>query len=62
MSESDLLSSEQIDVLDGLENGQEVDTIMQCDSVKRDFNEANIDDPVSKLFFNNFLKHLKIKS
>lgn len=49
MSESDLLSSEQIDGLDGLENGQEGDSIMQCDGVKRDFNEANIDDPVSGL-------------
>jgi hypothetical protein len=47
MSESDLLSNEQIDGLDGLENGQDGDSIMQCDGVKRDFNETNIDDPVS---------------
>ncbi|XP_058791482.1 polyadenylate-binding protein 2 isoform X2 [Phymastichus coffea] len=45
MSESDLLSNEQIDGLDGLENGQDSDSIMQCDGIKRDFNEANIDDP-----------------
>lgn len=50
MSESDLLRDEQIDGLDGLENGQDSDTIMQCDSVKRDFNEANIDDPVCIFF------------
>lgn len=56
MSESDLLSNEQIDGLDGLENGQDGDTIMQCDGVKRDFNEANIDDPVRYLKINIFLK------
>ncbi|XP_031788379.1 polyadenylate-binding protein 2 isoform X3 [Nasonia vitripennis] len=45
MSESDLLSNEQIDGLDGLENGQDGDSIMQCDGVKRDLNDANVDDP-----------------
>lgn len=50
MSESDLLSNEQIDGLDGLENGQDGDSIMQCDGIKRDFNEAN-DDPVSFFFY-----------
>lgn len=47
MSESDLLAADQIDGLDGLENGQDGDSIMQSDDVKREFNEANIDDPVS---------------
>lgn len=51
MSESDLLREEQIDGFDGLENGQDSDIIMQCDNVKRDFNEANIDDLVSIVFF-----------
>lgn len=46
MSESDILSSEQIDGLDGFENGQDGDAIMQ-DGVKREFGEQNIDDPVS---------------
>ena len=64
MSESDLLSQEQIDGLDGLENGQDGDSIMQCDGVKRDFSEANIDDPVSSVhkFFcllGSFLIRLK---
>ncbi|XP_015121746.1 polyadenylate-binding protein 2-B isoform X1 [Diachasma alloeum] len=45
MSESDLLASDQIDGLDGLENGQDGDSIMQSDCVKREFNESNIDDP-----------------
>ncbi|KOX81159.1 Polyadenylate-binding protein 2 [Melipona quadrifasciata] len=45
MSESDLLAADHIDGLDGLENGQDGDAIMQCDSVKRELNEANIDDP-----------------
>ncbi|XP_015591516.1 polyadenylate-binding protein 2-B isoform X1 [Cephus cinctus] len=45
MSESDLLATDQIDGLDGLENGQDGDSVMQCDSVKREFSEANIDDP-----------------
>lgn len=47
MSESDLLASDHIDGLDGLENGQDGDTIMQCDGAKRDLGEANVDDPVS---------------
>lgn len=46
MSESDLLATDHIDGLDGLENGQDGDAIMQCDGVKRELNEANIDDPV----------------
>lgn len=46
MSESDLLAADHIDGLDGLENGQDGDAIMQCDGVKRELNEANIDDPV----------------
>ncbi|XP_053972039.1 polyadenylate-binding protein 2-B-like [Hylaeus anthracinus] len=45
MSESDLLATDHIDGLDGLENGQDGDAIMQCDGVKRELNEANIDDP-----------------
>ncbi|KYN09956.1 Polyadenylate-binding protein 2 [Trachymyrmex cornetzi] len=45
MSESDLLAGDHIDGLDGLENGQDGDTIMQCDGVKRDLGEANVDDP-----------------
>lgn len=47
MSESDLLSNEQLDGLDGLENGQDGDALMHNDCVRRDFTEANIDDPVS---------------
>lgn len=47
MSESDLLAADHIDGLDGLENGQDGDAIMQCDGVKRELNEANIDDPVA---------------
>ena len=47
MSESDLLSREQIDSFDGLENGQDSDSMMQCDGIKRDYSESNIDDPVS---------------
>lgn len=47
MSESDLLASDHIDGLDGLENGQDGDAIMQCDGVKREIGEANVDDPVS---------------
>ncbi|KAL7288754.1 polyadenylate-binding protein 2 [Trichogramma pretiosum] len=43
MSESDLLANDQIDGLDGLENGQEVES-MNCDPVKRSFGESN-DDP-----------------
>lgn len=50
MSESDLLATDHIDGLDGLENGQDGDAIMQCDGVKRELNEANIDDPVLCLF------------
>lgn len=50
MSESDLLASDHIDGLDGLENGQDGDAIMQCDGVKRELNEANIDDPVSNRY------------
>lgn len=50
MSESDLLASDQIDGLDGLENGQDGDSIMQSDGVKREFNESNIDDPVSSSY------------
>lgn len=49
MSESDLLAADHIDGLDGLENGQDGDAIMQCDNVKRELNEANIDDPVACL-------------
>lgn len=45
MSESDLLAGDNIDGLDGLENGQDGDTVMQCDGVKRDLGEANVDDP-----------------
>ncbi|KAG7188106.1 hypothetical protein KM043_015955 [Ampulex compressa] len=45
MSESDLLTNDHIDGLDGLENGQDGDAIMQCDGVKRELSEANIDDP-----------------
>ncbi|XP_043464942.1 polyadenylate-binding protein 2-B-like [Leptopilina heterotoma] len=45
MSESDLLSHEQIDGLDGLENGQDGDALMHNDNIRRDFTEANIDDP-----------------
>ncbi|KYM94359.1 Polyadenylate-binding protein 2 [Cyphomyrmex costatus] len=45
MSESDLLAGDHIDGLDGLENGQDGDTIMQCDGVKRELGEANVDDP-----------------
>lgn len=56
MSESDLLASDHIDGLDGLENGQDGDTIMQCDGVKRDLGEANVDDPVSK-YNTNFTLH-----
>lgn len=44
MSESDLLSHEQIDGLDGLENGQDGDALMHNDNIRRDFTEANIDD------------------
>lgn len=51
MSESDLLASDHIDGLDGLENGQDGDAIMQCDGVKRELGEANIDDPVSNRHF-----------
>lgn len=51
MSESDLLASDHIDGLDGLENGQDGDAIMQCDGVKREINEANVDDPVSHDLF-----------
>lgn len=50
MSESDLLAADHIDGLDGLENGQDGDAIMQCDGVKRELNEANIDDPVAFFF------------
>ncbi|XP_031826033.1 poly(A) binding protein nuclear 1 isoform X1 [Nomia melanderi] len=50
MSESDLLAADHIDGLDGLENGQDGDAIIQCDGVKRELNEANIDDPVSDFF------------
>lgn len=50
MSESDLLASDHIDGLDGLENGQDGDAIMQCDGVKRELSEANIDDPVSNRY------------
>lgn len=46
MLESDLLATDHIDGLDGLENGQDGDAIMQGDGVKRELNEANIDDPV----------------
>lgn len=67
MSESDLLAADQIDGLDGLENGQDGDSIMQSDDVKREFNEANIDDPVSQYslrfiisFF--FILHLEAKA
>lgn len=52
MSESEL-PREDIDNLDNLENSKEGNSMMQCDSVKRDFNEANIDDPVSFLPCNN---------
>jgi len=51
MSESDLLAGDHIDGLDGLENGQDGDTIMQCDGVKRELGEANVDDPVTIIFF-----------
>lgn len=51
MSESDLLASDHIDGLDGLENGQDGDAIMQCDGVKRELSEANVDDPVSNYHF-----------
>lgn len=51
MSESDLLANDHIDGLDGLENGQDGDTIMQCDGVKRELGEANVDDPVSGYHF-----------
>lgn len=51
MSESDLLASDHIDGLDGLENGQDGDAIMQCDGVKREINETNVDDPVSHYHF-----------
>jgi len=51
MSESDLLAGDHIDGLDGLENGQDGDTIMQCDGVKRDLGEANVDDPVTVVIF-----------
>lgn len=66
MSDSDLLRDEQIDGLDGLENGQDSDTIMQCENIKQNFNEANIDDPVSIFLclysqvFNNQI-YLKLK-
>lgn len=64
MSESDLLATDQIDGLDGLENGQDGDSMMQTDGAKREFNESNIDDPVSiiqliNLSFNNY-KHIII--
>lgn len=51
MSESDLLAGDHIDGLDGLENGQDGDTIMQCDGVKRELGEANVDDPVNICYF-----------
>jgi len=47
MSETDLLAGDHIDGLDGLENGQDGDAIMQCDGVKRELGEVNVDDPVS---------------
>lgn len=50
MSESDLLAGDHIDGLDGLENGQDGDTIMQCDGVKRELGEANVDDPVTNSY------------
>lgn len=51
MSESDLLAGDHIDGLDGLENGQDGDTVMQCDGVKRELGEANVDDPVTTCYF-----------
>lgn len=59
MSESDLLATDHIDGLDGLENGQDGDAIMQCDSVKREINEANVDDPVSCYYFLILFSYLK---
>ena len=47
MSESDILSNEQLDSLEGLENGQDGDALMNNDGVRRDFTETNVDDPVS---------------
>ena len=57
MSESDLLSSEQIDGIDGLENGQDGDALMHNDGVRRDFTEANIDDPVSQNTYTQMRLH-----
>lgn len=57
MSESDLLSHEQIDGLDGLENGQDGDALMHNDNIRRDFTEANIDDPVSSNNYFFFVKN-----
>lgn len=59
MSESDLLATDHIDGLDGLENGQDGDAIMQCDGVKREINEANVDDPVSHGHFLIAFPYLK---
>lgn len=62
MSESDILASDHIDCLDGLENGQDGDAIMQCDGVKRELNEPNADDPVSKCHsFNIFSYKIMMK-
>lgn len=46
MSETDLLAGDQIDGLDGLENGQDGDTLMRGDGDHNN-SEANVDDPVS---------------
>lgn len=60
MSESDLLATDHIDGLDGLENGQDGDAIMQCDGVKRELNEANIDDPVLVLLYCKWQQNFSI--
>lgn len=57
MSESDLLAGDHIDGLDGLENGQDGDTIMQCDGVKRDLGEPNVDDPVTNCYSCSNIEH-----
>ncbi|XP_015518437.1 polyadenylate-binding protein 2-B isoform X1 [Neodiprion pinetum] len=44
MSETDLLASDQIDGLDGLENGQDGDTLMRGDGDHNN-SETNVDDP-----------------